>query len=73
MDPGAVEGPFEAFKQEYEGLDREFEGSGLDPSIVKRLTDDPRREETRRLRRTCGNREEAESRSYGPSTADQFP
>ena len=30
---------FEAFKQESEGLDREYEGSGLGLSIVQELTE----------------------------------
>lgn len=37
MDPEKAPELFEAFKQESEGLDREYEGSGLGLSIVKRL------------------------------------
>jgi len=38
MNPDNVAELFKAFKQESEGLDREYEGSGLGLSIVKRLT-----------------------------------
>jgi PAS domain S-box-containing protein len=40
MDPTQVSNLFEAFKQESEGMDREYEGSGLGLSIVKRLTEE---------------------------------
>ncbi|MFB6278433.1 MAG: PAS domain S-box protein [Salinibacter sp.] len=40
MEPDEVDEFFEAFKQESEGLDRDFEGSGLGLSIVKRLTEE---------------------------------
>ena len=40
MDPTQVPTLFEAFKQESEGMDREYEGSGLGLSIVKRLTEE---------------------------------
>lgn len=40
MDPSQVSSLFEAFKQESEGMDREYEGSGLGLSIVKRLTEE---------------------------------
>lgn len=39
MDPDGVDELFEAFKQESEGLGREFEGSGLGLSITKRLVE----------------------------------
>lgn len=39
MDPNKVGTLFEAFRQESEGLGREYEGSGLGLSIVKELTD----------------------------------
>ena len=37
MDPDTVEGLFEPFRQESEGLDREYEGTGLGLSIVEEL------------------------------------
>ncbi|WP_263810390.1 PAS domain-containing sensor histidine kinase [Salinibacter pepae] len=40
MDPENVPGLFQAFRQESEGMAREYEGSGLGLSIVKRLTDE---------------------------------
>lgn len=40
MEPDHVMGLFEAFQQESEGLGREYEGSGLGLSIVKRLTEE---------------------------------
>jgi signal transduction histidine kinase len=40
MDPDKVPELFEAFKQESEGPDREYEGSGIGLSIVKRLTEE---------------------------------
>ncbi|MFB6278080.1 MAG: PAS domain S-box protein, partial [Salinibacter sp.] len=39
IDEEAVPDVFEAFRQESEGFDREFEGTGLGLSIVQRLTD----------------------------------
>jgi PAS domain S-box-containing protein len=39
MDPAQVPGLFQPFKQESEGLEREYEGTGLGLSIVKRLTE----------------------------------
>lgn len=39
MDPAQVPGLFRPFKQESEGLEREYEGTGLGLSIVKRLTE----------------------------------
>lgn len=39
IDDEALPDIFEAFKQESEGLDREYEGTGLGLSIVKRLTE----------------------------------
>ncbi len=40
MDPEQVPALFKAFKQESAGMDREYEGSGLGLSIVKRLTEE---------------------------------
>ncbi len=40
MDPETVPELFQAFRQESEGMAREYEGSGLGLSIVKRLTDE---------------------------------
>ena len=40
MDPEQVPTLFKAFKQESAGMDREYEGSGLGLSIVKRLTEE---------------------------------
>lgn len=39
IDEAALPEVFEAFRQESEGMDREFEGTGLGLSIVKELTD----------------------------------
>lgn len=39
IEPDAVDKLFHAFEQESEGLDREYEGSGLGLSIVERLTE----------------------------------
>ena len=39
MDPEQVPGLFQPFKQESEGMEREYEGAGLGLSIVKRLTE----------------------------------
>ena len=40
MDPDQVPNLFGAFKQESQGMDREYGGSGLGLSIVKRLTEE---------------------------------
>jgi PAS domain S-box-containing protein len=39
MDPDAVERLFEAFRQESEGIDRDYEGVGLGLTVVKMLVD----------------------------------
>ncbi len=39
MDPTRVSSLFQPFKQESEGMEREYEGAGLGLSIVKRLTE----------------------------------
>jgi signal transduction histidine kinase len=39
MDPEKREALFEPFRQESEGLDREYEGTGLGLSIVRELVD----------------------------------
>lgn len=39
MDPKAVPGLFEAFKQESEGEGREYEGTGLGLAVTKQAVD----------------------------------